>query len=84
MTGKSAKSTQGQVKELQEEISTLTLELKEKSKLIDQLKNRDGNGGLSELETEILDEAKKIATNQVSSCFTLVEKTRELISLQKA
>ena len=37
---------------------------------------------LNELEREIVCEAKKIAKNEVSSCYDLVEKTRELIKLE--
>ncbi len=85
MTSKSKTSQQGRLKELQDEISALTLQMQEKDSIINGLKkSKRSDGSLCELESEILDEARKIATNQVSSCFTLVEKTRQLINLQKA
>lgn len=52
-----------------------------------ELKNQDTPDvsnpvALGELQVEILDEAKKITKNEVSSCYELVQKTRELIKLE--
>lgn len=57
---------------------------KGENNLQDQKKVLGSGSKMSELEREIILEAKKIAKNEVSSCYTLVEKTRELIHLQKA
>jgi len=42
-----------------------------------------GQDLIGELRVEILDECKKVATNEVSHCYTLVQKTRELIEIEK-
>lgn len=35
------------------------------------------------LMVEIVDEAKKLAKNETTSCYDLIEKTKELLSLEK-
>ena len=37
----------------------------------------------NELMIEIVDEAKKLAKNETSSCYDLIMKTKELIKLEK-
>ena len=42
-----------------------------------------GKSRFQELKEEIIIEARKIATNEVSSCYMLVQLTRQLIELEK-
>ena len=39
--------------------------------------------GIDELKEEIAVEAKRIANNEVSSCYMLVMKAKELINIEK-
>ena len=38
---------------------------------------------INELEREIIEESKKIARNEIHSCYTLVQKTKELMQIEK-
>lgn len=42
----------------------------------------DNINKLDVLKDEIVDEAIKITKNEISSCYTLVQKTKELLNLQ--
>ena len=48
-----------------------------------RLVNPESENKLSELQYEIIEEAKKIATNKTSSCYSLTMSTRQLIELEK-
>lgn len=38
---------------------------------------------VNELMVEVVNEAKKLANNEITSCYNLIEKTKELIAQEK-
>ncbi len=45
--------------------------------------NEKGKKTINQLQLEILEEAKRIARNETTSCYILSEKTKELIAVEK-
>ena len=73
--------------QLQGENNKLKVQMEDLERKVQTLQEADQgdlNSGaqLGELQLEILDECRKVAKNEVSSCYELVEKTRELMKIE--
>lgn len=47
-------------------------------------KKKTDEPSVNKLMVEIVDEAKRLANNEVTSCYDLIEKTKVLINIEKS